>query len=271
MAETAWLPIRPDTAHGVYGKTILDGRIKVVLTRVAPGGAFAPHRDDYGHLFCFLSGEGTVTVGEQRLPIRPEMIVRVAAGEEHAYENTGPADLLLISLNVPAAPEKDRSDPEIAYHPIGVIHSPFQDPRDMPIQPTGAAGAAGTAEVWPEFAAGLQDLEGFSHIILLYHLHQAGRPRLTVTPFLDTAPHGVFATRAPTRPNPVGLSIVRLLGREGNVLRLGSVDILDGTPLLDIKPYVAEFDRPRRSRAGWLEKAHGQVRTVRSDERFQGE
>jgi tRNA-Thr(GGU) m(6)t(6)A37 methyltransferase TsaA len=116
--------------------------------------------------------------------------------------------------------------------------------------------------------ATLKDLEGFSHIILIYHFHQAGPTRLTVTPFLDTEPRGVFSTRAPTRPNPIGLSIVRLLGVEGNVLRLSNVDILDGTPLLDIKPYVADFDRPRRTRAGWLKRARGQVRTKRSDDRF---
>jgi tRNA-Thr(GGU) m(6)t(6)A37 methyltransferase TsaA len=158
---------------------------------------------------------------------------------------------------------------EICYRAIGVIHSPFQDLREMPIQPTGEASACGTAEVWPEFVPGLRDLEGFSHVILLYHLHQVRRADLTVTPFLDSAPHGVFATRAPTRPNPIGLSIVRLLGVEGSILRLGNLDILDGTPLLDIKPYVAEFDRPRRSRAGWLEQARGKVQTRRSDERFQ--
>jgi tRNA-Thr(GGU) m(6)t(6)A37 methyltransferase TsaA len=138
----------------------------------------------------------------------------------------------------------------------------------MPIQPTGAASVEGTAEVWPEFAAGLQDLAGFSHVILIYHFHQAGPTRLTVTPFLDTASRGVFATRAPTRPNPIGLSIVRLLGVEGNSLRLGNVDILDGTPLLDVKPYVADFDRPQQTRSGWLERARGQVRTKRADDRF---
>jgi tRNA-Thr(GGU) m(6)t(6)A37 methyltransferase TsaA len=270
MTTLEWQPIRPDVAHGVHGKTILDEGVKVVLTRVVPGGAFAAHRDAYGHAFYFLSGEGLVTVGERRFAVQPGQVVRVAAGEVHAYENTGPADLLLISLNVPAPPQEAGRlpDTEVTYRPIGVIHSPFHNPRDMPIQPTGAASAEGTAEVWPEFAAGLQDLEGFSHVILIYHFHQAGPARMTVTPFLDVEPHGVFATRAPIRPNPIGLSIVRLLDLAGNVLRLGDVDVLDGTPLLDIKPYVADFDRPRRSRTGWLERAHGQVRTKRSDDRF---
>jgi tRNA-Thr(GGU) m(6)t(6)A37 methyltransferase TsaA len=120
----------------------------------------------------------------------------------------------------------------------------------------------------PELAAGLKDLEGFSHVILLYHLHKVRRVDLTVTPFLDSEQRGVFATRAPTRPNPIGLSIVALLRIEGNRLYLGNVDILDGTPLLDIKPYVPEFDQPLEARAGWLEEVRGKVRSVKSDERF---
>jgi len=156
----------------------------------------------------------------------------------------------------------------ITYHSIGSIHSPFKDLKDMPIQPTGQASAPGIAEVLPEFASGLKDLEGFSHVILLYHLHAVRRVDLTVTPFLDSEVRGVFATRAPTRPNPIGLSIVELVRVEGNRLYLGNVDILDGTPLLDIKPYVPEFDQPEAARAGWLEARRGQVRSVKSDERF---
>lgn len=112
MTTLEWQPVRPDAAHGVYGKTILDEGVKVVLARVAPGGGFGPHRDPYGHVFCFLSGEGVVTVGEQRLPVRPELIVRVAAGEVHAYENTGTTDLMLISLNVPPSPQEAKPTPE---------------------------------------------------------------------------------------------------------------------------------------------------------------
>jgi len=156
----------------------------------------------------------------------------------------------------------------ITYHSIGSIHSPFKDLKDMPIQPAGRASAPGIAEVLPEFAEGLKDLEGFSHVILLYHLHEVHRADLTVTPFLDSEVRGVFATRAPTRPNPIGLSIVELLRVEGNRLYLGNVDILDGTPLLDIKPYVPEFDQPAEARAGWLEAVRGKVRTVKSDDRF---
>ena len=156
----------------------------------------------------------------------------------------------------------------ISYRPIGVIHSPFQTIEGMPIQPAGAAGVEGSVEVWQEFAAGLQDLEGFSHIILLYHFHRVKEARLVVTPFMDTEPRGVFATRAPKRPNPIGLSVVRLVGREENVLHIENVDILDSTPLLDLKPYVPAFDAPGVHRTGWLETASAQVREKRSDDRF---
>ncbi len=156
----------------------------------------------------------------------------------------------------------------VIYRHIGIILSPFKDLKDMPIQPTSQASAPGIAEVLPEFAAGLKDLEGFSHVILLYHLHKVHRVDLAVTPFLGSESRGVFATRAPTRPNPIGLSIVELVRVEGNRLYLGNVDILDGTPLLDIKPYVPEFDQPAAARTGWLEAVRGKVRSVKSDDRF---
>jgi tRNA-Thr(GGU) m(6)t(6)A37 methyltransferase TsaA len=155
-----------------------------------------------------------------------------------------------------------------AYQPIGVVHSPFPDTVNVPIQPTAAEGVRGTVEVRSEFVAGLQDLEGFSHVILLYHFHRITQTRLVVTPFLDRRPRGVFATRAPSRPNPIGLSIVRLLGIEGNLLRIENVDVVDGTPLLDIKPYVPEFDHQPAERVGWLAAAKGQVKGKRSDGRF---
>ncbi len=142
----------------------------------------------------------------------------------------------------------------VAFRPIGVIRSDHVDPGATPIQPLYAEGCRGRAEVMPEFAEGLRDLEGFSHVILLYHLHRAGPPRLRVPPFLQDAERGVFATRAPCRPNPIGLSIVRLVGIEGSVLHLDGVDILDGTPLLDIKPYVGRFDRIPVTRDGWQEE-----------------
>lgn len=157
---------------------------------------------------------------------------------------------------------------DVTYQAIGIIHSPFVDPKGMPIQPTGAGSAPGVAEVFPEFAEGLRDLDGFSHVILLYHLHRAGRTSLTVTPFLGDRARGVFATRAPTRPNPIGLSIVELRRIEGCYLHLAKMDILDGTPLLDVKPYVPEFDRPVRARTGWLKATGRRVRSTRSDGRF---
>jgi tRNA-Thr(GGU) m(6)t(6)A37 methyltransferase TsaA len=156
----------------------------------------------------------------------------------------------------------------ITYHPIGTIHSPFHELSGMPIQPSSESSAPGTVELLPEFIPGLKDLVGFSHIILLYHLHQSQRHVLTVTPFLDSKPHGVFATRSPRRPNPIGLSVVMLLRVEENILYVENLDILDGTPLLDIKPYVPEFDSPPDFRLGWLEEVKGMVRTTRSDDRF---
>ena len=117
-----------------------------------------------------------------------------------------------------------------------------------------ARGIRGQVDVLPEYEAGLRDLEGFSHIFLIYAFHQAGAPRLEVVPFLDDEVRGVFATRAPTRPNPLGLSVVRLVSREGAVLYIEDVDILDGTPLLDIKPYVSRFDSREGTRDGWQEQ-----------------
>jgi len=138
----------------------------------------------------------------------------------------------------------------------------------MPIQPAAAIGIRGTVELFAGFAAGLKDLAGFSHIILLYHFHRVAQSKLVVVPFLDREPRGIFATRAPARPNPIGLSVVRLLSVEGNVLQIENVDIVDGTPLLDIKPYVPEFDHHEADRIGWLAPAKGQVRGKKSDDRF---
>jgi len=154
------------------------------------------------------------------------------------------------------------------FRPIGVIHTPFESLRGMPIQPAGAQSAPGDVNVFPEYAEGLRDLDGFSHVILLYHFHQAADPKLVVEPFLDSRSRGVFATRAPTRPNPIGLSVVRLLRIEGATLHVENVDILDKTPLLDIKPYVPEFDHHAADRVGWLEQAKGAVRSKKADERF---
>jgi len=134
--------------------------------------------------------------------------------------------------------------------PIGVIHSPFTDKKQTPIQPT-RSNQSGWVEVFPEYAEGLLGLEEFSHIILLYVFHQSDGYKLKVKPFLDDKIHGLFATRYPHRPNPIGLSIVRLLSRRENVLNIDGVDVLDGTPLLDIKPYVPDFDVFTDVKTGW--------------------
>jgi tRNA-Thr(GGU) m(6)t(6)A37 methyltransferase TsaA len=137
--------------------------------------------------------------------------------------------------------------------PIGIIHSPFREKEVTPIQPS-RSHANGQVEVFPEFVEGLQDLDGFSHIILLYVFHCSEAYSLRVKPFLDHQLHGLFATRYPCRPNPIGLSIVRLASVADNILEIEGVDVLDGTPLLDIKPYVPEFDQKDGVRTGWFEK-----------------
>lgn len=138
----------------------------------------------------------------------------------------------------------------------------------MPIQPAVGAGIKGTVDVFEDFHPGLKDLDGFSHIILLYHFHYSHSFNLEVVPFLDSEPRGLFATRAPKRPNPVGLSIVQLDKVEDGVLHIRNMDILDGTPLLDIKPYVPEFDAQVDVRIGWLEKARKNFSSRKSDDRF---
>jgi tRNA-Thr(GGU) m(6)t(6)A37 methyltransferase TsaA len=137
-------------------------------------------------------------------------------------------------------------------NPIGIIRSPFTDKSQTPIQ-ASRSQAKGMVEIYPEYTDGLQDLEGFSHIYLLYAFHKSSGYSLIVTPFLDDRLHGVFATRYPDRPNPLGLSIVRLIARRDNLLDIEGVDMLDGTPLLDIKPYVPEFDIRTGTANGWYE------------------
>ncbi len=156
----------------------------------------------------------------------------------------------------------------IELEPIGVIHTPYTDPKGMPIQPPGGAGVQGKVEVFSEYQDGLRDLDGFSHLVLLYYFHRSEGYRLRVTPFMDTVERGLFATRAPRRPNAIGLSVVKLNGIEANILHIENLDILNGTPLLDIKPYVPEFDRMPEIRTGWLEEARKCVADCCSDERF---
>lgn len=156
----------------------------------------------------------------------------------------------------------------LVLRPIGIVHSPWISLEGMPIQPAGARGAEGQAVLDPQYAPGLADLEGFSHAYLIYHFHGSQGYALKVTPFLDNTPRGLFSTRAPKRPNPIGLSVVRVLGVSGNVLRIADVDVLDGTPLLDIKPYIPAFDAVPGARAGWAEKRQADVDAARSDDRF---
>jgi len=138
----------------------------------------------------------------------------------------------------------------------------------MPIQPTGAIGVAGTVEISPDFIEGLKDLDGFSHIMLIYHFHLSEGYELSVKPFVDDKLRGVFATRAPKRPNPVGISVVKLIKVEGNLLYIENVDIIDGTPLLDIKPYISEVDAHEVEKTGWLSGKAEKMHSMKADERF---
>lgn len=156
----------------------------------------------------------------------------------------------------------------VTFTPVGVVHSLHKELAGMPVQPPSAAGIAGEIEIFPEFAEGLLDIEGFSRIMVFYHLHRSAGPLLSAIPFLDTVPHGVFASRIPRRPNPLGFSVVRLLSRDRNILKIADVDILDGTPVLDIKPYVPEFDSYPNESSGWFAGKLDDMSSKRSDDRF---
>jgi tRNA-Thr(GGU) m(6)t(6)A37 methyltransferase TsaA len=157
---------------------------------------------------------------------------------------------------------------EITYQPIGIIHSPFKEPKGTPIQPSAAKNIHGEVEIFQKYSEGLKDLDGFSHVILLYHFHLSKTSSLTVKPFLDHQSHGVLSTRAPNRPNPIGFSVVQLLNISGCMLHVKDLDIIDGTPLLDIKPYVPEFDKRETNTLGWLTKNIGKLPTTKDDGRF---
>lgn len=156
----------------------------------------------------------------------------------------------------------------IQYHPIGIIHTPYKTPEGTPIQPLASKGEKATIEVFEKYAEGLTDLLGFSHIYLIYHFHLSRKFSLTVKPFLDNVSHGLFATRAPARPNAIGLSVVELIGKEENTLRVKYIDVLDGTPLLDIKPYVPGFDVREVHKIGWMEKRIKNLDRAKDDGRF---
>jgi len=157
---------------------------------------------------------------------------------------------------------------DIQYNSIGIIHTPFTEPKGTPIQPTASVDNEGKVEIFPEFSDGLQDLGNFSHIFLIYHFHLSKKTSLKVKPFMDDNEHGIFATRAPSRPNSIGISIVRLNKIENNLLYIKDVDIIDGTPLLDIKPYVSEFDIRKVTKNGWLEHNIYKLGKTKDDERF---
>ncbi len=155
----------------------------------------------------------------------------------------------------------------ISYKAIGLVHTPFNEPRGTPIQPNAGQGTEGSVEIFPEYIEGLKDIAGFSHIFLIYHMHLA-KPSLIVKPFLDDAFHGIFATRSPGRPNAIGLSVVRLIRVEGSCIHVEDLDIVDNTPLLDIKPFVPEFDIRTVTKIGWYENKVERFKTVKDDGRF---
>lgn len=157
---------------------------------------------------------------------------------------------------------------QITYRPIGVIHSPFKEPKGTPIQPSAAGGISGRVEIFPEYAEGLKDIDGFSHIILIYHFHLSRGQSLRAKPFMDNEERGVFSMRGPSRPNPIGLSIVRLVRVEDNIIHIEDMDIVDGTPLLDIKPYVPEFDLRKVEKIGWLKENVHKLPSLKDDGRF---
>ncbi|MDD1775083.1 MAG: tRNA (N6-threonylcarbamoyladenosine(37)-N6)-methyltransferase TrmO [Methanobacterium sp.] len=158
----------------------------------------------------------------------------------------------------------------IEYMPIGVIRSPFKNLEGMPIQPVGARGVRGEVHLKDEYIAGLADIDQFSHIILIYHFHKSKGFKLKVKPFLDNNIRGLFATRAPKRPNPIGLSVVRNNRVTGNIIHISNVDVLDGTPLLDIKPYIPQMERDEDEEIciGWLKEVHHKAKEKKSDKRF---
>jgi len=157
---------------------------------------------------------------------------------------------------------------KIEYTPIGIIRTPFKTPAGTPIQPTGADGVEAKVEVFPEYSEGLADLEGFSHIILLYLFHLSKEFKLKVKPFLDGELRGLFATRAPARPNPVGISVVRLVRIDGAMLYIKDIDVVDKTPLLDIKPYIPGFDIRKVDSTGWIGEKANKVKKTQDDGRF---
>jgi len=157
---------------------------------------------------------------------------------------------------------------KIIYRPIGVIRTSFKNPAGTPIQASGAQGTQGKAEIFPRYSKGLKDLEGFSHVILIYHFHLIKSFRLLAKPFLDDEEHGIFSIRGPSRPNAIGLSIVQLEKIKDSVLFFKDADMVDHTPLLDIKPFIPAFDHRKVKKIGWLNGKLQKLPHSRDDGRF---
>lgn len=157
----------------------------------------------------------------------------------------------------------------IIFEPIGIIKTPFKTKEGMPIQSGGAKGIKGQIILKEELVSGLADLDGFSHVILIYHFHKSVGFELQTTPFLDVKKRGIFATRAPKRPNSIGISVVRLLSIDKNIIRIENVDMLDETPLLDIKPYISDFDIHEIEKIGWIQNKTDKLIEIKSDKRFE--
>lgn len=156
----------------------------------------------------------------------------------------------------------------MTLEPIGTIHTPYTDLEQMPIQPKGAADTIGTLVIHEAYEEGLQDLDGFSHVYILYHFHKATRSELLVTPFMDIEVRGVFSTRSPLRPSHIGMSVTQIISVKDNIVTLKGIDVLDGTPLLDIKPYIPQFDAVSNVKTGWMNKNETEVANTTSDNRF---
>lgn len=157
---------------------------------------------------------------------------------------------------------------DIIFKPVGIIHSPYKTVENMPIQTSASKDVEAVIEIFDQYKEGLSDLEGFSHIYVIFFLNMVREPKLKVIPFLDTVERGVFATRSPARPNPVGLSLAELVSVNENLLKIRGVDMLDGSPVLDIKPYVPDFEKYEKVRIGWFEGKTHKADDILSDMRF---
>jgi len=171
--------------------------------------------------------------------------------------------------DTPSIRSREYEKEKFIIRPIGIINTPHKESSKTPIQPVFASGLKGTVTIDPEYSEGLLDLDGFSHIYLLYYFHECKEVKLILKPYLEDTNRGLFATRAPCRPNPIGISIVRLLSVSGNILQIEDVDILDNTPLIDIKPYVGRFDSHGNVRSGWQDNIGDNTANVRGVRGFQ--